>query len=431
MNVIEPVLLRNIELENLFTFPVYQRTGGELAFQKALKEYKPDEIIELVKKSGLRGRGGAGFPTGLKWSFVPKETNKPKYLVCNADEGEPGTFKDRVILENNPHLLIEGILIAAYAIGAHKAYIYIRGEYLLGAMRLEQAIQESYAQGYLGPNILGSGYDLDIYVYRGAGSYECGEETALLESLEGKRGEPRLKPPFPALVGLYGCPTVINNVETLSCVPHIILNGADWFAHIGTEKNTGTKLFAISGHVNKPGVYELPMGIPLRALIYDYAGGIRNNRKLKAVLPGGASTPVLTEADLDCCLDFDSVLRAGSMLGSAAVIVMDETTCMVWVALRLTKFFAHESCGKCTPCRDGLSWLVQILETVEAGKGRKEDIDMILDICDNINGKSLCPLADGAIAPIISSIKKFRTEFEYHIENEAPCSKLRGIFSVR
>ena len=415
MEYVEPILLNNINLTGLYTLNIYQQFGGYKALQKVLKEYQPDALIDLIKKSGLRGRGGAGFPTGLKWSFIPKDSAKPKYLVCNADEGEPGTFKDRVIIEQNPHLLLEGITIASYAIGAHKAYIYIRGEYILGAMRLEQAIQEAYSQGYLGVNILGSGYDLDIFVYRGAGSYECGEETALLESLEGKRGEPRLKPPFPALVGLYGCPTVVNNVETLSNISQIVLNGAEWFARFGVEKNTGTKLFAISGHINNPGVYELPLGTTLRTLLYEYAGGIRNNKNLKAVIPGGASTPVLTEMDLDCCLDFDSVQKAGSMLGSAAVIVIDDTTCMLWVVLRLTKFFAHESCGKCTPCRDGLSWLVQILGTVESGNGRKEDIDLILDICDNINGKTLCPLADGAIAPVISSIKKFRTEFEAHI----------------
>lgn len=415
MKTIEPILLRNINLDSLYSVAIYQRYGGYQAFQKAVKEYQPAEIIELVKKSGLRGRGGAGFPTGLKWSFIPKDTQKPKYLVCNADEGEPGTFKDRVIIEKDPHLLIEGIAISSYAIGAHKAYIYIRGEYILGAMRLEQAIQEAYSQGYLGTNIFGSGYDLDIYVYRGAVLYECGEETALLESLEGKRGEPRVKPPFPAAVGLYGCPTVINNVETLACVPQIVLNGAEWFVSIGTPKNTGTKLYAVSGHVNNPGVYELPMGTPLRTLIYDYAGGIRNNRKLKAILPGGASTPVLTEKDLECSLDFDSMVQAGSMLGSAAIMVMDETTCMVWLALRATEFFAHESCGKCTPCRDGLPWLAQILDTIETGRGRKEDIELMLDICDNIAGKTLCPLADGAIAPVVSSIKLFKEEYDYHI----------------
>jgi NADH-quinone oxidoreductase subunit F len=418
MNHINPVLLRNINLAELYTIPVYLQNNGYQAFRKVLQENQPTAIIELVKKSGLRGRGGAGFMTGLKWSFIPKDIPKPKYLVCNADEGEPGTFKDRMIIEKNPLLLLEGISIASYAIGANKAFIYIRGEYILGAMRLEQAIQEAYSQGYLGTNILGSGYDLDIYLYRGAGSYECGEETAMLESLEGKRGEPRVKPPFPAIVGLYGCPTVVNNVETLSCIPNIILNGPEQFVSTESVKKPETKLFAVSGHINKPGVYELPMGTPLRTLIYDIAGGIKDNRALKAVIPGGASTSILTDEDLDTHLDIDSLQHAGSMLGSAAVIVMDETTCMVWVALKLTRFFAHESCGKCTPCRDGLPWLVQILDTIETGKGRKQDLDLMLDICDNISGKTLCALADGAIAPIVSSIKRFKDEYLYHIEHK-------------
>ncbi|MFB3895851.1 MAG: NADH-quinone oxidoreductase subunit NuoF [bacterium] len=416
MDQIDRVLLRNIDQAASYTLAVYQQNGGYQAFRKVLVDNQPVSIIELIKKSGLRGRGGAGFLTGLKWSFIPKDIPKPKYLVCNADEGEPGTFKDRMIIEHNPLLLLEGISITSYAIGANKAFIYIRGEYIQGAMRLEQAIQEAYAQGYLGTNILGSGYDLDIYLYRGAGSYECGEETAMLESLEGKRGEPRVKPPFPAIVGLYGCPTVVNNVETLSSIPNIILNQQEVIGSSDTVKRPETKLYAVSGHVNKPGVYELPMGIPLRTLIYDIAGGMKANRKLKAVLPGGASASLLTDQELDTHLDFDSLQHAGSMLGSAAVIVMDETVCMVWLALRLTRFFAHESCGKCTPCRDGLSWLVQILDTIESGKGRKEDLALILDICDNISGKTLCALADGAIAPIVSSIKRFNDEYVYHIE---------------
>jgi NADH-quinone oxidoreductase subunit F len=375
-------------------------------------------LIELVKKSGLRGRGGAGFPTGLKWGFVPKDSTKPKYLCCNADEGEPGTFKDRTLIEKNPHQLIEGIIISSYAIGANLAFIYIRGEFFFGAKRLEETIKEAYQRGFLGKNILGSNFDLDIIVYRGAGAYICGEETSLMESIEGKRALTRLKPPFPAVVGLYGDPTVINNVETLSNIPHIVLNGAEWYASIGMPKCTGTKIYSISGHVNQPGNYELPMGTNLKDLIYNYAGGIKDGKKLKAVIPGGVSTPVLDAEHIDVKMDFDSICEVGSMLGSGAVIVMDETTCMVRVAWRISKFFEHESCGKCTPCREGSRWVRMIMERIEKGEGKEEDLDLLLDICDNITGKTVCPMGDSVGIPIVSTLQKFREEYEFHIKNK-------------
>jgi NADH-quinone oxidoreductase subunit F len=414
----EKVLFKYISVPDQYKIDTYIKNGGYRALPKALKEYSPDDLIEMVKKSGLRGRGGAGFPAGLKWSFVPKDLPKPRFLLCNADEGEPGTFKDRWLIEKDPHQLIEGIIISSYAIGAHRAFIYIRGEFAFGAERLESAINEAYQKGYLGRNILGSGFDLELDVYRGGGAYICGEETSLMESIEGERGNPRLKPPFPASVGLYKNPTVINNVETLSNVPHIVLNGADWYAQMGMPKSTGTKIFSLSGHVNKPGNYELPMGTPLRELIYDHGGGIKDARNLKAVIPGGVSTPVLTSQLLDVKMDFESLFEAGSLLGSGAVIVMDETTCMVKVAYRLSKFYEHESCGKCVPCREGTRWIRMIMERIENGKGRKEDIDLLLDICSNIAGKTVCPMGDAAVVPIMSTIEKFREEYEYHIKNK-------------
>jgi NADH-quinone oxidoreductase subunit F len=419
----EKIVLKNIDIPGSETIEVYLSHGGYQALEKALGSFKPAELIEEVKKSGLRGRGGAGFPAGVKWGFVPKQNEKPVYLVCNADEGEPGTFKDRYIIEKDPHLLIEGIIIAGYAIGAHQAYIYIRGEFVKGAGILEKAIGEAYQKGYLGKNILKKGYDLDLHLHRGAGSYVCGEETALLESLEGKRGNPRLKPPFPASVGLFQSPTVINNVETLANIPAIVMKGADWFAGIGKKGNTGTKIFAVSGHVNRPGVYELPLGIPLRELIEQWAGGIREGKRLKAVMPGGSSTPVITAEEIDVDMDFDSLASLGTMLGSGAVIVMDETTCMVRTARRLAGFYAHESCGQCTPCREGVPWMAMILERIEKGEGREQDPDLLLDICDNIKGITLCPLGDAAAMPIESIVKKFREEFEYHIrEKRCPSS---------
>ena len=391
--------------------------GDYSALRKCLSSHKPDEVIDIVKKSGLRGRGGAGFPAGMKWSFVPKNINKPRYLCCNADESEPGTFKDRQIMERDPHLLIEGIAVASFAIGVNKAFIYVRGEYHFSIQSLNKAIEQAKAKGYLGNNIFGSGFDLDIVVHSGAGAYECGEESALLDSLEGKRGEPRLRPPFPAVKGLYGCPTIINNVETLSSVPAIINQGAEWYASMGTEKNTGTRIYNVSGHVVKPGPYELPMGISLRELIYDYCGGIRDGRKLKGVIPGGASTPILTPNEIDVQMDFDSLAKAGTMLGSAAVIVLDDRTCIVQAALRIMEFYRDESCGKCTPCREGTYWLSNILRRIEEGKGRMEDLDLILDISDNIAGKSFCPFGDAETGIPISTVKKFRDEYEYHIKH--------------
>lgn len=414
----EKILFKYIDVPDQYKIDTYVRNGGYRALPKALKEYTPDELIEMVKKSGLRGRGGAGFPAGLKWSFVPKDSPKPRFLLCNADEGEPGTFKDRALIENDPHQLLEGIIIASYAIGAHNAFIYIRGEFAFGAKRLQEAIRESYQKGYLGKNILESGFDLDLDVYRGGGAYICGEETSLMESVEGGRANPRLKPPFPASVGLYKNPTVINNVETLSNVPHIVLNGGEWYANIGMPKSTGTKIFSLSGHVKRPGNYELPMGVTLRELIFEHGGGIKDDRQLKAVIPGGVSTPVLTAELLDVKMDFESLYEAGSLLGSGATIVMDESTCMVKVAYRISKFFEHESCGKCVPCREGTRWIRQIMQRIENGKGREEDIDLLRDICANIAGKTVCPLADGAVVPITSTIEKFRDEYEYHIKHK-------------
>jgi NADH-quinone oxidoreductase subunit F len=412
------ILTKNVHIPNLRQIGVYESLGGYQALAKALRELKPVDIIETEKKSGLRGRGGAGFPTGMKWGFVPKDTGKPVYLCVNADESEPGTFKDRVIIEKDPHQLIEGTIISAYALGCHKAFIYIRGEYCYGAKVLNESIQEAYDKGYLGENILGSGYDLDLIVHRGAGAYICGEETALLESIEGRRGHPRLKPPFPAVVGLYGSPTVINNVETLSNIPHIINNGADWYARIGVDRNSGTRLFGVSGHVARRGIYELPLGTSLRELIFEHCGGLREGRKLKAVVPGGSSVPVLTADKVDISLDFDSVAKAGSMLGSAGVIVMDDSTCMVKAAMRIARFYAEESCGQCTQCREGTEWIYQVLSRIEDGKGRKGELELLLDLCANMKALTICPLSDAAAMPIESYIQKFYDEFAAHIEEQ-------------
>jgi len=391
------------------------KNGAYEQLRKALG-MAPADIIEEVKKSGLRGRGGAGFPTGMKWSFVPKESAKPKYMCVNADEGEPGTFKDRVIMERDPHLMLEGILIACFAIGIHHAYIYIRGEFVYPADCLDEAIDEAYAKNLCGKNILGSGFDCDITVHRGAGAYVCGEETGLIESLEGKRGQPRLKPPFPAIVGAFQGPTVVNNVETLANVPRILEKGGEWFAAIGSEKNSGTRLFGISGHVNKPGIYELPMGTLLRDVI-EIAGGVRTGHTLKAIIPGGSSAPVLTPDQLDTKMDFDTLGKLGSMAGSGGVIVMDETTCIVRAMRRLLEFYAHESCGQCTPCREGVNWLMKIARRIEKGGGKPEDLDLILDICGNIKGNTLCPLGDAAAMPTEGFVKTFRAEFEVHIKS--------------
>ena len=412
------ILTANIDKPSSFAISTYLESGGYETLRKALA-MTPEQITEEVKASELRGRGGAGFPTGMKWGFVPKDGKMPVYLLCNADESEPGTFKDRVIIEKDPHLLIEGMIISAFAIrSCPMAYIYIRGEFWKGAQVLEGALAEARQKGFLGKNILGSGFDFDITVHRGAGAYICGEETGLIESVEGKRGQPRVKPPFPALVGVFGGPTVVNNVETIACVPLIIKNGADWFRGFGIPKNTGPKLYCVSGQVKRPGVYEFPMTITIRELIYEHCGGITDDRQLKAVIPGGASAPMMTPDQLDIPLTFDDIMKAGSMLGSAALIVLDETTCIVEATWRLSKFFAHESCGQCTPCREGTNWLESILWRLENGEGRPQDADLLLDMSDNIGGKSLCALGDAAIGPVMSSVKNFRDEYLYHVEHK-------------
>ncbi len=412
----EPFLLAPIPDHD--KIDVYMKHGGYTALTKALKEFTPEKLVEEVINSGLRGRGGAGFPAGRKWSFLPKDGDKPIYLCVNADESEPGTFKDRELMLKHPHMVIEGSIITAYAIKCHQAFIYIRGEFAEEARQLERAIAAAKENGMLGKNILGSGFDLEMTVCRGGGAYICGEETALMTSIEGGKGYPRLKPPFPAISGLYGCPTIINNVETLSNIPHIVNNGADWFKSIGTEKSTGSKIFCVSGHVNKPGNYELPMGVSLRELLYEHAGGIKNDRNLKAVIPGGSSVPILTADKIDVRMDFESLAEAGSMLGSAGVIVMDETTCIVHAAMVISRFYRHESCGQCTPCRQGTTWIYRILHRIEHGRGRMEDLDLLLDICDNIEGNTICPLGDAAVPAVRTSIKQFRDEFEYHIKNK-------------
>jgi NADH-quinone oxidoreductase subunit F len=413
----EPVLTKNVGNPAALTLKGYRQLGGYEGLSKALL-MEPDAIIEEVKKSGLRGRGGAGFSAGLKWSFIPKGKDKPKYLVCNADESEPGTFKDRLLMENDPHQLLEGCAICCYAVQASTCYIYIRGEYTKAAAILERALKEAYEAGVLGSSVLGSGFKLDMYIHRGAGAYICGEETGMLESLEGKRGQPRVKPPFPAVVGAFGSPTVINNVETLCNVPHILTRGADWFKSIGTdEKNTGPKLYAISGHVERPGTYEYPIGIPFREML-DKAGGMYKGGTLKAFIPGGASAPILPAAQIDIKMDFDTVAKAGSMLGSAAVIVMDETTCLVRSVARLSKFFNHESCGQCTPCREGTNWMELLLKRLEHGEGREADGQLLLNICSHIGGNSLCALGDAAIGPVKSLVDRFWPEVEQHIREQ-------------
>jgi NADH-quinone oxidoreductase subunit F len=392
----------------------YVAGGGYAAAKKALS-MTPEQLIDEVSRSNLRGLGGAGFPTARKWSFIPKTSPKPKYLVVNADEGEPGTFKDRYILERDPHALLEGMIIAAYAIGSHKAYVYIRGEYFRSAQRFSRAVQEAYARGWLGANIQGSGFDLDVVVHRGAGAYICGEETALLTSLEGGKGFPKLKPPFPAISGLFHCPTIVNNVETLACVPFILREGADCFAGFGTSKQGGTRLFSVCGHVNRPGLYEARVNVSLRELIEGRAQGVREGHKLKAVIPGGISAKVLTAAEIDVHMDFDSLMAAGSMAGSGGVIVMDETTCMLDALLSASKFFAHESCGQCSPCREGTGWVYRILRRISEGKGRLQDLDDLLAIARDMEGKTICVFADAAAWPVQSYITKFREEFEEHI----------------
>ncbi len=397
----------------------YLELDGYKAVQKALA-MTPEGIIEELKLSNLRGRGGAGFPTGMKWSFVPKESAKPKYVLCNGDESEPGTCKDRLILEHDPHSVIEGVMIAALAVGAKAGYIYIRGEYRYLVDILRKALEDARARGIIGKNIFGSGRDLEVYWHTGAGAYEVGEESALMESLEGKRGIPRIRPPFPAVVGLWGGPTVINNVETLAAVPHVILGGGKWFADLGPPKNGGTRLFCLSGHVERPGVYELPLGYNLKKMIYEVGGGIRGGKKLKAVVPGGSSTPLLTADEIDLNMDFDTLMKAGSFLGSGGVVVLDETTCMVKFALRVMKFYQHESCGWCIPCREGTDWLKKTLVRFHSGGGLKKDIDNIQYLAENMLGRTFCPLGDAAAMPTISIVKKWRKEFEDHLEGR-PC----------
>ncbi len=401
---------------NVIPLAGYEAAGGYRALRTAL-ETSADGLIQLVKDSGLRGRGGAGFPTGMKWSFVPRDTGKPTYVTVNFDESEPGTCNNRELVEREPHALIEGTAIAAKAIDCHLAYIYVRGEYLWQAQVLQRALDEAYAAGYLGRGVMGGDYDLDVVLHRGAGAYICGEETALLSSLEGFRGQPRLRPPFPAVEGLYESPTVINNVETLMNVPHIVNNGPDWFKQVGTEKAPGTKMFTISGKVERPGNYELPMGTPLRTLLEEHAGGVLGGKALKAWTPGGSSTPFLTADHLDVGLDFESVMEAGSLLGTGAIIVLDETDCMVEAARRLVEFYARESCGKCTPCREGTWWATRVLGRIEAGYGRDEDLPVMADMGENILFRAFCALADGAVSPIQSTLKHFMPEYEAHIRD--------------
>jgi NADH-quinone oxidoreductase subunit F len=408
----------HVVLRRARTFPEDSWTLSRVLDDKGYESAKtviggmsPEATVDLVKESGLRGRGGAGFPTGVKWSFIPKDVF-PRYVVVNHDEGEPGTFKDREIAERDPHQLIEGIAIAAWACQANKAFIYCRGEFALGSRRLDAAIGEAYEQGFLGRGIFGSDFDLDIILHRGAGAYICGEESALLDSLEGYRGQPRLRPPFPAIKGLYGQPTVINNTETLSTLPALLSNGADWFKQWGTEKSPGTKVFSVSGHINRPGNYEIPLGTSLADLL-ELGGGMRSGGELKAIIPGGASAPLLTSTDV--AMDFEALKDAGTMLGSGAVVFMDDSTCMVRNALVTTEFFEHESCGKCTPCREGTWWAVKVLERIEHGQGRAEDMDLLLDIADGIDGRSFCPLGDAASWALRSNVKVFREEFEQHV----------------
>ena len=414
-DTLTPVLTKHWAGDRPWTLASYERTGGYQALKTALQA-KPDDLIQLVKDSGLRGRGGAGFPTGMKWGFIPQDNPNPKYLVVNADESEPGTCKDIPLMMATPHTLVEGVVISSYAIRANTAFIYIRGEVLHVIRRVQAAVAEAYSAGHLGKNIHGSGYDLDVIVHAGAGAYICGEETALLEGLEGRRGQPRLRPPFPAVAGLYASPTVINNVESIASVPCIVEKGADWFTSMGTERSKGMTLYSLSGHVARPGQYEAPLGITLRELL-DLSGGVREGHELKFWTPGGSSTPILTAEHLDVPLDYEGVGAAGSMLGTKALQIFDETTCVVRAVLRWTEFYKHESCGKCTPCREGTWWLVQVLKRLEQGNGSEADLDQLLDQCDNILGRSFCALGDGATSPITSSIQYFRQEYLDHFEH--------------
>ena len=426
-----PLISKRWGIKDSAKIDVFLQNGGYQALDKALKQMTPDSIIDEVKKSSLRGRGGAGFPTGMKWSFVPKDSPKPKYVICNADESEPGTCKDRPLMEMDPHQLIEGIVIAGRAINAHHGFIYIRGEYRYVLDIVDAAIEEAYSRGYLGKNILGTGFDFDLLIHTGAGAYECGEESALMESLEGKRGNPRIKPPFPAIVGLYSCPTIINNVETLSAVPSIILEGGEAYANRGTPKNGGTRLLCVSGHVSKPGIYEIPLGMNMKKFIDEVAGGIRGGKKLKAVIPGGSSCPVFKADEIDLAMDYDTISKAGSMLGSGGMVVIDEDTCMVDVARRIMHFYAHESCGWCIPCREGTSWLKKMLDRFHAGFGRPEDIDLIDQLSKNMLGRTFCPLGDAAAMPTISIVTKFRNEFEEHLQGKCAYKSAESLVGSR
>jgi len=419
MMQLNQVCFRTMHLDQPWSMESYRSVGGYQMLEKILREKPRQEtIIETIKNSALRGRGGAGFPTGLKWSFMPRRMPGDKYIVCNSDEGEPGTCKDRDIMRFNPHQLIEGMIITGYTIGAQRGYNYIRGEFFEPIERFEQALIEAHEAGYLGKNILDSGFNFELYTHPGAGAYICGEETALLESLEGKKGQPRYKPPFPAGYGLYGRPTTINNTETLASVPVILQHGADWFHELGTPNNGGQKIFCMTGHVNKPGNYEVPLGMPFAELL-ELAGGVRNGNKLKAVIPGGSSTPVVpADVMMQTAMSYDGIGKAGSMLGAGSVIVMDETTCMVKALERIAYFYYEESCGQCTPCREGTGWLYRVIKRIEEGEGRQKDLDRLIDVANNINGNTICALGDAAAAPVISFIKHFRDEFQYHIDHQ-------------
>ncbi len=413
----EKIILKDIP--DLHKISVYEANGGYKALKKALKKMTPSEVIEEVKKSNLRGRGGACFPTGLKWSFMPKDNSKPKFLCCNGDESEPGSFKDREIFEKNPHQFIEGALIACYSMGIKTAYIYIRGEYYKWIKIMEKKLEEAYKKGYIGKNILGTKFSTDIYIHKGAGAYICGEESALMNSIEGKRGYPRVKPPYPPQYGLWGYPTTINNIETLANVPEIIKRGGEWFASIGEPKHPGTLLFGISGHINKPGVYELETGIPLMTIINDYCGGITENKELKMVIPGGTSMPPLTKEEcLTIKMDDASLKAIGSSIGTAGIIVMNEDTDIVKVLIRITQFYYHESCGQCTPCREGCGWLLRILKRIDEGLGRMEDLELLINISDNITGKTICAFGEAVALPVKWTVIKFRKDFEKKIKSE-------------
>lgn len=428
------LLLEHAHVDGINGYETYRKHGGYRAVEKALKSMAPADVLEEVKKSGLRGRGGAGFPTGMKWSFLAKPEGVPRYLLCNADESEPGTFKDRYLMEKIPHLLVEGMILSAYALGANTSYIYIRGEYSWIVFILEKAISEAYAKGWLGKNILGSGFDCDLYVNPGAGAYICGEETALIESLEGKRGNPRIKPPFPAVKGLWQCPTVVNNVETLAAVVPIVNEGGEAYARIGVGRSTGTKLISAGGNINKPGVYEVELGLSMEEFIYsdEWCGGIKNGKRLKACVPGGSSVPILphylvtkTAAGEDRLLSYESLadggFESGSMLGSGGFIVYDEDQCVVRNTWNFTRFYHHESCGQCSPCREGTGWMEKVLERLEYGKGKLSDMDLLVEVAKKIEGNTICPLGDAAAWPVASAIRHFREEFEWHVREPEAC----------